>query len=275
MISFAIASWGHDHLTVAVVDQLLEGGASPSSVIVVDNRGSCALPAGVQVLRPSRNLGWLIATNVAMSRAFADPRCSACVWLNNDVALAPGFVDGIAAGVAHGAWLTGPLYDGMNAHQRPEVATTLEAFNPIDAVRQVQWIEGTCLAVSRTAYDRLGPMDARRFGARGWGGDIDYALRAAAAGGGIVVTESALLHHEGGATAHGADRGRYHRRARRELTAGMRERWGDDWVADLGLDVRPPDDAGPPWRVRLEELAGAPQRRVTVWRRLRAAAALG
>lgn len=272
--TYAIASWGKDHLTASTVDQLLAGGADPSEVIVVDNLGTCVLPDGVQVIRPARNLGWLIATNVAMQRAFADPACDACVWLNNDLTLAPGFVDGMAAGIAHGAWLTGPLYDGMNAHQRPAEPVELDAFQPVDAVRSVQWVEGTCLAVSREAYEHLGPMDARRFGARGWGGDIDYALRTAAAGGEIVITEAALLHHIGGATAHEADHGEYHRRARRELTFGMRGRWGDGWVQDLGLDVRPPDDAGPPWRVRLEELAGAPMRRLLVGARLRAARGL-
>lgn len=267
-VRYVIPAYGVEAYTHSVVEQLTNDGVPPSDVIVVDNMGTFETTRSIQLIKPRINLGWLVATNVGMEMAFRDDHCRAVVWLNNDVTLSPGFGSGFGKVFDRSdAWIVGPLYDGPNAAQRKEACPDLETFEPEDVERTAVWLEGTCAAIRRECYQAVGLLDAARFGWRGWGADIDYALRAGQAGGSVVVTESMFLHHVGGGTAKALGAS-YNTAAFREMSLGMRSRWGADWASRLTVFDRQPKTRLGRLRVRAEEYVGIPQRRWVTQKRL-------
>uniref|UniRef100_UPI003139DFAD glycosyltransferase family 2 protein n=1 Tax=Azorhizobium sp. AG788 TaxID=2183897 RepID=UPI003139DFAD len=90
-------------------------------------------------------------------------------------------------------------------------------------------VTGACLLISRTCWDRIGPLDAERFAEDC--NDIDLCLRAMAAGYEVVWSPFAcLVHHES------ASRGRRRAKAHRERLKAQRARFEARWHASTLVD---------------------------------------
>lgn len=238
-----IPAYGKVDLTRATVGDCLRE-PDVVSVIVVDNGGDFELDdARVTVMRPGSNLGWLRGTNYGLKAA----RASGHDWLvglNNDTRLSAGFFDGLRRALAaHPDGLIAPCYDDHTATQTGYFAGPVEEFPAEPVEEQVQIIDGTCFSMTAELLDRLGPMDARHFGRRGWGGIEDYILRARGLGGGAYVTRRAYLTHARGSTAR-AVMPSYHRYAIAEMRRGLRRIHGAHWRREFALPVQTPDSTG-------------------------------
>ncbi len=238
-----IPAYGKTELTRATVgDCLREPGVV--DVIVVDNGGDFESDDPcVTVLRPGRNLGWLRGTNLGFETA----RASGHDWLvglNNDTRLCPGFFDGLRGAVAgHRDGLIAPCYDDHTATQTAYFTGPLDQFPAEPIEEQVPIIDGTCFAMSAELLDRVGPLDAKHFGRRGWGAIEDYVLRVRALGGAAYVTRRAYLTHDRGSTAR-AVMPSYHRYAIAEMRLGLRRIYGPRWREHFPHAVQAPDSTG-------------------------------
>ncbi len=235
-----IPAYGKVELTSAIVGDCLRE-PEVVSVIVVDNGGDFqAHDPRVDVMRPSQNLGWLRGTNYGFQAARARGH-DWLVALNNDTRLSAGFFDGLRAAVAvHPEGLIAPCYDDHTATQTAYFGGPVEDFPAEPVEERVPIIDGTCFAMTAHLFDRLGPMDAKHFGRRGWGAIEDYVLRTRSLGGAAYVTRRAYLTHARGSTAR-AVTSTYHRYAIAEMRRGLRRIYGPHWRREFSLPVQAPD----------------------------------
>jgi GT2 family glycosyltransferase len=181
----------------------------PATVIVVDNASAdgtaemvrADFPSVVLVELPS-NAGFGRAVNAGAAAGTGE----AIVLVNNDVVVAPGFVESICApfrdpAVGMVAGLTtmpgGDEVDGFGI----ELDATLAAYNrgrggaPIGRLAMPS---GGAAAYRRAAFDAAGGFDDALFA---YGEDVDLGLRLLAAGWRAAEAPSARGVHLGGATA--------------------------------------------------------------------------
>lgn len=224
----------------AVTAALLE--LPPHQVIVIDNGGDYAPVGDETVVRPGHNLGWLLACNDGLTRGFLLERVHAVALLNNDVTLSPGFFAGLAAAAqAPDAGLVAPCYDDNFKAQHRYWDGPAASFPAREVDVDAQLVDGTCLVVTREAYERVGLLDAERFGRFGWGADADYCARTLGAGLRVLVTQRSYLNHLRGVTARVIDPD-YEQRAWQEMQTGLSGRYGPNWRRDLGYAE---DGSGP------------------------------
>lgn len=194
--------------------------ADPSSVrravVVVDHSGnldSGSLPDGVHRLNRPDNPGFGggAASGVeALDRAADETLPVAYVVLNHDVELLAGYLEaaaravatpgvGAAAGPLHREAADGPLwYAGGGV--RWLTGTVRQSRSPDDASRErdVGFLPGAALAVSPTAWHRVGGFDPRIFL---YHEDLDLCLRLRRAGWRLrFVPAMRAVHHVGAAT---------------------------------------------------------------------------
>lgn len=227
-VAVIIPVFGRHDLTRTVLDDLVREERS-FDVWIVDNLGSFD-PGGVsaEIVRPSVNLGWCRGCNYGVSVAW-DRGYDSFILMNNDVRLSPAFIDGLLrAAVVTGGDVIGPLYDHNWPHQRRAYRGHAAAYvgRPYDFL--VPFIDGTCMLIRRSVFDRIGFLDERHWPTHGWGCDKDFALRVRAADGSVWVTERSYLNHLGRQTARELS-GYSELEAERENDQGMRQKWGNNW----------------------------------------------
>lgn len=156
----------------------------------------------VTVIRMPENLGYVMAYNLAMPRAFSDG-CEWVIWANNDILLEPGclleltraFQSDPGIGVAGPAFLSwdsdAPNYYMEGKH--PELIPAMKARSsiPID----VDWVEGSFLMVSRSTVETVGPLDPRFFA---FWEEAEFCRRVRYSGKRAVMVPSAHVRHYGG-----------------------------------------------------------------------------
>ncbi|HEY6315542.1 MAG TPA: glycosyltransferase family 2 protein [Streptosporangiaceae bacterium] len=223
-----IPAFGRHDLTRTILHDLLREERS-FDIWIVDNLGSFD-PGDVsaEIVRPGLNLGWCGGCNYGVSVAW-DHGYDAFVLINNDVRLSPAFMDGLLkAAVVTGGDVIGPLYDHNWPHQRGAYRGHAAAYagRPYDFL--VPFIDGTCMLIRRSVFDRIGFLDEQHWPMYGWGCDKDFALRVRAAGGSVWVTERSYLNHLGRQTARELS-GYSELEAERENDQGMLQKWGYDW----------------------------------------------
>jgi N-acetylglucosaminyl-diphospho-decaprenol L-rhamnosyltransferase len=161
----------------------------------------------VTVIRMPQNLGFVMAYNLAMSRAFEDG-CAWVIWANNDILLEPGCLGDLARaaksdpsiGIVGPAFLSwdgeGPNYYMKGKH--PDLIPAMQARSccPID----VDWVEGSFLMVHRDTIESVGPLDPCFF--IFWE-EAEFCRRVRFAGKRVVLVPSALVRHYGGAFSAG------------------------------------------------------------------------
>lgn len=202
-------------------------------VLIIDNGCDYSRFRSERCFVPGRNIGWLSACNAGLEIGHAEGY-AATILLNNDTRLSFGFFAGLLeASRAPSVGLCAPFYDDVWRVQRSGYSGCAAQYQPECVLRDAPFADGTCLLVKREAYERVGQLDAERFGRYGWAADFDYALRVRAAGLRVCVTGMSYLNHYGGTTASSLHP-RYSELACEEAMAGMAARYGPDWSDLLG-----------------------------------------
>ena len=190
----------------ALVEQLGEG----DELIVADNRSDDGSPEAVERLAPAAtvirmpsNDGYMPACNAAAARATGD----VLVTIDADAVPAPGFCDAIRRPAANGRGWAGwmglvTMGDGRLINTSGGVShfTGLswagQVGEPLEAARaeprEVSFLSGTCLAISREAWQRdpgFAPDYFLYFD------DVDWCFRARLGGGRIGIEPSARVDH--------------------------------------------------------------------------------
>jgi GT2 family glycosyltransferase len=181
-------------------------------LIVVDNgstdgspeylRDLAARDPRVRPIANDDNRGFPAACNQGLEVARGD----CLVLLNSDAMVAPGWLRRLLAPVeADPSTLTGPVTNRIG--NEAEVATEYDTWG--DFLREARRLGDSrrgkafeiptltmfCLAMSRSAYDQLGPLDTQ-YGV-GTLEDDDYSMRARKAGCTLLCLEDVLVHHFG------------------------------------------------------------------------------
>jgi GT2 family glycosyltransferase len=190
----------------ALVDQLGEN----DELIVADNRSDDGTVEAVERLAPAAtvirmpsNDGYMPACNAAAARARGD----VIVTIDADAIPAPGFCDAIRAPAANGRGWAGwmglvTMGDGSLINTSGGVShfTGLswagQVGEPLDAARaeprEVSFLSGTCLAISREAW-RRDPGFAPEYFL--YFDDVDWCFRARLGGGRIGIEPAARVDH--------------------------------------------------------------------------------
>jgi len=220
--------FGRHDLTRAVVADLERENGS-FDIWLVDNQGTFEPgDAGVEIVRPAVNLGWSRGCNYGVSLSWSRGYGS-FILLNNDVRLSPAFLGGLVdAARVSGADVVAPLYDHNWPHQRGPYLGGAAAYVGRPYEYQVPFVDGTCMLIRRSVFERIGYLDERQWPRYGWGCDKDFALRVRGAGGSVWVTERSYLNHLARQTAS-ESAGYSEMEAELENDRGMLEKWGPDW----------------------------------------------
>ncbi len=156
----------------------------------------------VTVIRMPQNLGYSMAYNLAMPRAFADG-CEWIIWANTDILLDPDCLMELSriAALDPAIGVVGPAFiswdsDEPNYYMRgnhPALIPAMMARSPIPA--DVDWVEGSLLMVSRAAVETAGPLDPRYFA---YWEEADFCRRVRHSGRRVVLALGARARHFGG-----------------------------------------------------------------------------
>lgn len=169
------------------------------------------------LIENERNLGFLQTCNRGLNASTRD-----VIILNTDIELPPGalgrLIDtlrtdtAIATVTPFSSNAYGAGFPDLNyENARPFGATTeqidaafqaIGPFEPIEIPRGV----GFCMAMSRSAIDRVGVFD-EEFGA-GYGEEADFCLRARQAGYRNILALNTYVHHKAGQSFGASSRGR-------------------------------------------------------------------
>ena len=236
-VAVVIPVLGQHHLTSALLDDV-RTEADLVDVVIVDNGGDYEASGHERVLRADGNLGWSGGCNLGMLHA-SDGDYRVFVLLNNDTRVSPDFFAGLLQGLDDtGAGLVAPVFNDVWAQHVTPYSGAASDYAPVHRHRAVAFVDGTCMAIPRDTYDRVGELDAERFGPFDWGAEADYALRTTQAGLAICVTELSFLTHFRHATAR-VLRADCEQVASADMDAGMRAKWGEDWTRVLDTSMRP------------------------------------
>jgi GT2 family glycosyltransferase len=209
MIGLMVLNHNGKHWLWPLFDSIRCNGHPGARIYLVDNcsndgstESTLRSHTDVTVIRMPENLGYGMAYNLAMPRAFADG-CDWVIWVNNDVLLEPGCLQELdravhsdsEIGVAGPAFLSWdsdePNYYMEGKH--PELIPAMKARSSIAV--DVDWVEGSFLMASRNAVERVGPLDPHFFA---FWEEADFCRRVRHSGMRVVLVPSARARHYGG-----------------------------------------------------------------------------
>ena len=215
-ISILIPAFGELQLTLRCLHSIAAAGSSIAfEVIVIDDGSEPPLAdtlkriPGLRVLRSKTRQGFVGASNSGAKAA----RASRLVFLNNDTAVTPGWLEALDAHLDRpdvglvGAQLISP--DGLVQEaggiiwQDGSATNYGRGLHPDDPVvgysRPVDYCSGACLMIDRSLFARLGGFDARY--APAYYEDVDLAFAVREAGYSVQYEPGARVFHVEGGTA--------------------------------------------------------------------------
>jgi GT2 family glycosyltransferase len=237
--------YGEHHYTDAALEDFATQDLDLFDLFLIDNKGDYRMlgfpPNFTWVQSP--NLRWLKGTNygtaLAALRSWTErEQCyDAYIWINNDVRISNEFVSGlIDAMLANpSAGIIAPSYNDVWQQQVPHYyAGPAGGYTPVQREYEVGFVDGAGFMVTHEAWEAVGPMDAKRFGNFGWGGDFDYCIRMRERGYKVMVTQRAYFNHVGGGTNKLLEEN-YKGDAGSEMHTGMMDKYGPGWEALLNV----------------------------------------
>jgi GT2 family glycosyltransferase len=154
-----------------------------------------------------KNLGYVMAYNLAMPNAFADG-CEWVIWANNDVLLEAGCLSELNQAVASDSCIgvAGPAFLSWSGNEAnyymkgkcPDLIPAMRAHSSIPV--DVDWVEGSFLMVNRDIAETVGPLNPHFF--IFWE-EADFCRRVRYLGKRVVMVPSAQVRHYGGAFSEG------------------------------------------------------------------------
>ena len=214
-VAVVVLHWGASDSTVRCLQSLRAASWSGRlTVILVDNAGTLddghiklVAPLAVQVVRPSRNLGFCGGCNLGMSLAL-EAGADFVLLLNNDVIVDPSFLDPLvrAANQARDAGLVCPqilkMADPARAwYQGGQFSLwsgipvqTHRSGKDIDRPpREVDYATGCAMLVRPALLQKVGSFDLRFFA---YCEDVDLSIRARQAGFRILYVPASIVYHD-------------------------------------------------------------------------------
>ena len=217
-----VLHWGDKARTLDCLRSVARSVVRPRPLLVVDNGtgalgGADVAEAGpdVELISLPENLGFAGGCNVAIRRALAGG-ARAVVLLNNDATLDPGCL-GELVRVAGSAADVGAVGAKVLSAADPAVlwvawgrltwrAALVELVGQGEAdgprfadVRDVDWVPGCAMLLTRAALERVGLFDERFFA---YHEDVDWCTAARARGFRILFAPAArVIHHGEGSLA--------------------------------------------------------------------------
>jgi GT2 family glycosyltransferase/Tfp pilus assembly protein PilF len=227
------------------LESVLSNTRQPYELILVDNGSTDGTPEylkeiqsrgqaiRVHIIRNETNVGYPAGCNQALAQAHG----RYLVFLNNDVIVTAGWLDGLMGWTKQGGanvGLIGPVTNCASGPQQVPVDYQDLAGLPAFGVRRRQeWagramkvdrLTGFCMLVRREVFDLVGNFD-EQFGL-GFFDDDDLCVRAREAGFGLLVAEDVFVHHFGNRTFRGLGINC------RELLVNNFERFKEKWGSE-------------------------------------------
>jgi GT2 family glycosyltransferase len=210
-LSVIVVTYDSAAAVARCMPRLVEQLAPGDELIVVDNASRdgtleavrTAAP-GARVLAQTRNLGFAAGANAGATAAAGD----LLLFLNPDAEPAPGFVEAIRGPAQDdrgwAGWMGLVTMDGGTRINTSGgiihftgIAWSGEAQRPVAAAppgsADVPFLSGTCLAVPRSDWERLGGFPEAFFM---YCEDVDISLRARLAGGRLGIEPAARVDHD-------------------------------------------------------------------------------
>jgi hypothetical protein len=218
-----VLHWGVEADTLACLRSIVATRFPARPLLVVDNgtgapseAAIAAAAPGAEVIRLPENLGYTGGNNVAMRRALARG-AEHVVLVNNDATLEPDCLDvlvrtaleagpGVAAVGARVLQAADPSRIWMDYGRLTYRAALVERIGDgapdlptSDAGREVDWVSGCAVLLTRAALETVGLFDERFFA---YHEDVDWCTSARQRGYRVLFAPGArALHRGGGSTA--------------------------------------------------------------------------
>ena len=218
--AISVLHWGAKGNTLACLRSVAASRVTAQPVLVVDNGTGMLDPREVAVAAPNaellslpENLGFTGGHNLAIRRALA-AGAGFVLLLNNDAVLAPDClgellrvarteprVGAVGAKILSAAdptrlWVAyGRLTYGAALVER--VGRGRPDGPPFDRLRDVDWVPGCAMLLTRAALEAAGPLDDRFFA---YHEDVDWCVSARARGFRILFAPTARVTHHGEGT---------------------------------------------------------------------------
>jgi len=223
-LAVVVLDWNGGDETLACLNAVYASRGPTPRVILVDNASRVPVIdearrrfPSIEVYRNPRNLGYAGGNNVGL-RAALDGGADSVVLLNNDAEVRPDAL-GVLASVAAGDERVAAV--GARILRSDDPARLWMAWGEItyrqslvrvagkDALdgpafsrqRDVPWVSGCALLLTRRAVDRIGLLDEEYFA---YHEEVDWCARARERGLRVVYAPQAVVLHRGEASSGGA-----------------------------------------------------------------------
>jgi N-acetylglucosaminyl-diphospho-decaprenol L-rhamnosyltransferase len=212
-VAAVIPHWNRRDLLQSLITSLRAQTRPPDEIIVVDNgstddSAALAESMGARVVRLAKNWGFAVAVNRGIELARTD-------WvaiLNNDVTLAPDWIEKLLSGAERAnAWFAAgkivrtsdpSIIDGaFDEISRGACACRCGAGKPDGPIwnqpRRIRFAPMTAALFRHETFDRVGPLD-ESFGS--YLEDVDFGIRCAVAGLDGIYEPAGVAQHRGSST---------------------------------------------------------------------------
>lgn len=210
MLSIVVPVYNQHDMTEECLAAVLEN-TRDCEIIIVDNGSEPPINPlfsgfiETTVVRNDKNKGFPAAVNQGMRSANGD----VIILLNNDVIVTPGWAEKLTQGLDSGYSIVGPVTNyaagiqGVqieNYNDKGSLNKSAAAWfeNYGDAVEDVNFVIGFCMAFKKSVFDEIGDFDETLWPCSGE--EVDFCFRALEAGHKIGVVMGCYVHHEGSKT---------------------------------------------------------------------------
>jgi GT2 family glycosyltransferase len=228
-ITIVVPLFNQVHYTRLCLDGLLTHGTSGARILVIDNGSSDGTAEylttchGVDVITNRENLGCAGAWN----QGTRESRTDWVLFLNNDVIVAPGWLEGLLSfAMEHDLDLVSPaIREGEYNYDIIEYSR--QFLETMGNVSRMGVVDGICFMVHRRVFTAVGEFDENfRIGQFE---DSDFFRRAVLGGFRLGTTGRSFLHHFGSVTQDAIRKRKAGRPYEKENRAYYRKKWRLFW----------------------------------------------